>query len=57
MGGLTTLGADAYVFTIDATLGILLRAEASVNGQIARCEELSKLTVGAPVDGALFVPR
>lgn len=57
MGGLTTLGATEYQFSVDAAVGILLRAEAFVDGQLARREELTQVTADQPLDPALFVPR
>ncbi|MGH2663134.1 MAG: hypothetical protein ACRDH8_10100 [Actinomycetota bacterium] len=41
---------------IDAQLGILLRWEAFVDGQVGRRDELLDLKVDASLDPALFAP-
>lgn len=57
VGGLMSLGANEYIFAIDAAVGVLLRAEALIDGQVARREELRHVTVDTAMDASLFVPR
>lgn len=53
-GGLVVIGADSYVFTVDATRGIVLDVTISIGGQVGRRHALSGLHFDAAIDQELF---
>jgi hypothetical protein len=53
-GGLVVIGADSYVFTVDATRGIVLDVTISIARQVGRRHTVSDLHFDAAIDQELF---
>jgi hypothetical protein len=51
---LVVIGADSYVFTVDATHGIVLDVTISIARQVGRRHTLSGLHFDAAIDQELF---
>jgi hypothetical protein len=57
VGELVALGASDYIITVDAQYGIILGAEAHINGRLARKEEIVFASIDTPSASDLFTPR